>query len=85
MKKTKHAEIRSQQRGVSQEQIDLILSFGKKTRRPGGGWEYRIKKKQKTTAISELKRRIRLIEKSADKGVLVNQNLDTIITVYHIL
>ena len=84
MVKTDHAEIRCQQRGISQNQIDLILSRGQKCRRPGGAWEYRLRKKDKTKIVSELKKQIHMVEKCVGKGVLIGSDQETIITTYHL-
>jgi hypothetical protein len=84
MKKTNHAEVRCQQRGISNCQVDLILLHGKKSRRPGGAWEYRLRRKDKNKIISELKRQINIVEKCAGKAVIIGSDQDTILTTYHL-
>jgi len=78
---TKHAEIRSQQRGFPKDEIDLILEFGKKKNRPGGAVEFGINKKDKNKIIQKLKRLINKLDKIQKKRVLMIE--DSIITVYH--
>ena len=78
---TKHATIRSQQRGIPKDEIDLILEFGKKKNRPGGAVEFGILKKDKNKIIRELKWLINKIDKIQKKRVLMIEN--SIITVYH--
>jgi len=85
MKTSKHAEVRSQQRGISRDQIDLIISHGRKFMKPGGALEYRLLKRDKNQIISMLKEQINMVEKSVGKGVLVsNDNNEVIMTVYHL-
>ena len=85
MEITNHAEIRSQQRGISQDQIDFILSFGKKYRRPGGALEYKLRRRDKSKIISELKKQIHLVEKCVDKAVLIKGDRKMVITTYHLM
>ncbi len=81
---TNHSDIRCQQRGISQKQIDLILSLGEKRRRPGGAWEYRLLKKDKNKYICELKKEIHLLEKCIGKAVLIASDMETVVTTYHL-
>ena len=37
---SKHAVVRSQQRGIPTDDIDLIMQFGKPQYKPGGAIEY---------------------------------------------
>lgn len=85
METSNHAEIRSQQRGISQDQIDFILSFGKKCRKPGGAWEYKLRRKDKSKILSELKKQIHLVDKCVDKAVLINSDRKMVITTYHLM
>ena len=84
MQKTKHAVIRSQQRGIQQKMIDVILTYGTTIRRPGGAWEYRITKQKKNEIIASLKHEIRAIEKSIGRVVLTTDDQKSILTVYHL-
>jgi hypothetical protein len=77
--------MRCQQRGISLDQVELIISCGQKYPRPGGAWEYRLRKKDKDRLISALKRQIQMIEKSVGKGVLISGDLEKVITTYHLL
>ena len=42
---TKHAQTRSQQRGISNKTIDLVLQYGKEFNAGGGSYKYVICKK----------------------------------------
>jgi hypothetical protein len=84
MVQSDHTQVRCQQRGISQEQIDYIIEHGQKCRRPGGAFEYRLLKKDKGRLISTLKKQIHMVERSVGKGVLVSNDQGTIITAYHL-
>jgi hypothetical protein len=84
MEMSSHSEIRCQQRGISQDQVELIISYGQKYPRPGGVWEYRLRKKDKDRLIAALKRQIQMIERSVGKGVLISGDLETVVTTYHL-
>jgi len=83
MKTTRHAEIRSKQRGIPAALVETILEHGQPVRKPGGAWEYRLTKRDIEQRIAELKKEIQLIEKSADKGVLLSED-GAVVTVYHL-
>jgi len=83
MKISKHAKIRSQQRGIPENFIDLILAHGSHTRKPGNAFEYRVNPKDKNRIISILKHLIHEVEKLPQKAVLVS-NDGEVITVYHL-
>ena len=85
MMKSNHVKVRCQQRGISQEQVDLIVAHGQKCRRPGGAWEYRLRKKDKNKLISILKKQIHMVEKSVGKGVLISDDQETVVTTYHLM
>ncbi len=84
MEKTNHAKTRCQQRGISRDQIDLILLFGKKCRRPGGALEYSLRRRDKDKIISGLKKQIHMVEKCVGKAVLVNNDQQAVLTTYHL-
>lgn len=85
METSSHSEIRFKQRGISQEQVDLIVAYGEKYRKPGGAWEYRLLRKDKARIITQLKRLMRLVENAAGKGVLISGEGEEVITTYHLL
>ena len=80
MHQTKHAKERSRERRISQDEIDLILQFGKKIIMPDGAIEYSIHNKEKNE-LQKIKKMLKNVETIQSKGVLVRDN--TIITVYH--
>ncbi len=82
MNTSKHAEARSQQRGIPKADIDLILAIGTGRYKPSGAIEYTITKKAKNQIISRLKRWIDKIDRINTKAVLQSAD-QTIITLYH--
>lgn len=77
-----HAITREQQRSIPDDVIDLILKFGQAQKRPGRAMEYRIARRQINRIVGELRRHIRLLEKTQNKAVLVDGSESTVITVY---
>lgn len=63
MNVSQHAAIRSQQRGISSDCINLIINFGTVAKRPGGALEYRFRKKDKANVIKHYKHQIQLLDK----------------------
>ena len=66
MRISKHADIRSQQRGISKEVKDIIFSFGIRNPRPGNAEEYRITKKTSRRLISEHKKIVKDMKNNMD-------------------
>lgn len=84
MKMSKHAIIRSQQRGIPPELIELLIKYGKPTRKPGNALAYSLSRRQANLIIQDAKHFIRVIEKA--QGVVAVENNDPaqeIITIYH--
>jgi hypothetical protein len=77
--------MRCQQRGISQDQVELIISYGQKYKMPGGAWEYQLRKRDKDRVIAELKRQIQLLDTAVGKGVLISGDEETVVTTYHLL
>lgn len=80
MHQTKHAKERSRERRISQDEIALILKFGKKKIMPDGALEFSIHNKLKNELV-KIKKMLNNIETIQSKGVIVRD--DSIITVYH--
>lgn len=78
---TNHLKVRCQQRGISKDQVDIIVTYGRKIRRPGGAWKYILHKRDKDRIISMLKNEIQVVEKSTDTAVIVCDG--AILTTYH--
>ena len=85
MRISNHASIRSQQRGIPKDYIDLILRYGTPVRRQGDTLEYRLYKKDKERIIKHLKQLIQSIDKCTGKAVLVDSDVEGIITVYNLM
>lgn len=83
MNLSKHCLTRCKQRGIKQSNIELIMSFGSKIRKPGGVFEYFISKKDKQEAIQFLKQCIQSLDKLNGKALIVNEGSEQIITAYH--
>jgi hypothetical protein len=84
MRLSKHASVRSRQRGFPVDCISLIINFGTPIRRPGDALEYRLRKKDKVKVINYYKHQIQLLDKAAEKAVLVSGDTAEIITVYNL-
>lgn len=82
MKLTKHAKIRSQQRGFFEEDIILLMLLGEATEKPGNVMEYKIGKRHKDNLVSKFKQIIQRLDKLNKKAALVDR--DDIITVYNL-
>ncbi len=80
---TRHAAVRSRQRGIPKDCVDLILRYGKPKIRPGNTVEYRIRKRDKNRIIRDLKILINKVEKSSQKAVLLDRAQEEVVTVYH--
>lgn len=85
MKISNHANIRSQQRGIPKDHIDIILKYGTPVRRQGDTLGYRLHKKDKERIIKHLKQLIQSIDKCTGKAVLVDSNMEEVVTVYNLM
>lgn len=83
MELSQHAMIRGQQRGIPKEIVELILMLGQPNKKGGNAFEYKVRKKDASGLIGELKRLIGTLQKVTDKAALVNEDAGKIITVYH--
>lgn len=81
---SKHAEIRSQQRAIPKDYIDMIMEYGTSTRKPGNAFEYTLHKKSRDRVISHLKHLITVVDKCTKKAVLVDADNTQVITVYNL-
>jgi hypothetical protein len=84
MKLSKHANIRSQQRGVKLNYIEFINQFGNVTKRPGEAIEIRVRNKEKDELIRYCKWIIQNLDKISRKAILKDEKTDLILTVYNI-
>ncbi len=84
MKTSSHAQKRQQQRGISEDNIKFILQNGTPIPKPGNAFEYRILKKDKPKIIRGLKNKIKVAEKAFKIGILMSNNGENIITIYHL-
>jgi hypothetical protein len=80
---TIHSLKRCKQRGIREADLELIMLYGSKIRRPGGVWEYFVAKKDKDRIIGYLKNLIQRMDKLGGKAVIVDEYGSTIITAYH--
>ena len=83
MKISNHALIRSKQRGIPKDYIDMIMQYGTPIKKPGQTLEIKIQKRDKNQIIKHLKRLLNSIDKCSNKAVLVDSNTSTVITVYN--
>lgn len=78
---SRHATVRSQQRAIPQDLIDLIVEFGTPSIRPGGAFEYIVRGKDRNRMIAHLKRLVTILEKVTNKAVFVVNG--QVVTAYH--
>jgi hypothetical protein len=71
MELSKHAEIRSQQRLVPKDCIDMIMKYGTPTRKAGKALEFKLHGKSRDRVISHLKHLITIVDRCTNKAVLV--------------
>lgn len=82
MKMSEHAQRRSRQRAISEECLDLVLTFGSMKYGPGNAQIYFLDKKGYRKIEKILKQGPQLLEK-IDKHVVVIDKNSEIITCYH--
>lgn len=82
MKLSNHAKVRSQQRGIPNKLIKMVIIHGKPERGPGGANIYMLTKKIKNEIITRMKQNIQVLEKSANIKVVVSGDGE-VITAYH--
>lgn len=75
---TRHAQTRMQQRGISGQDVDLIMSFGTMVR-PG---LYMLRDRDADKQIREHKRRIRDLERNRRRAAVVEEG--TVVTCYRV-
>jgi len=80
MRISRHARVRSQQRGMSEFAIQMILQHGKISFAPGGTRKIFLGNKEHSKIVGELKKTIQELD-HAKGGTLIFNN-DQIITVY---
>jgi hypothetical protein len=85
MKVSSHATKRSQQRGIPKDYIDLILEYGTPVRRQGDALEYRLHKKDRDRLVKHLKHLINSVDRCSNKAVLVDSDMQEIVTVYNLM
>jgi len=83
MNLTRHAEKRFQQRGFKKPYLDLLLKYGKISRKPGDVMEVKITKKEISRITQELNRLIRQLSNIKNKAILIDPDTNTIITAYN--
>lgn len=80
---TEHAKSRFRQRGISEEVIECVEKYGENFHALGGAVKVKIPRSKKNQVVQELKRIIRLFEKT-DRVVLVEKE-GNILTGYHLI
>ena len=80
MKMTKHAEIRKQQRGFSEQSLEIVLRYGRSITAPGGATKVFFGNKECQQVISEFKKVIQIMDRARGTNIIIAD--DNIITVY---
>ena len=84
MKISKHAKMRSQQRGISEAYMALLIAFGKISSAKNGAVSIRIDKHGMRLLENVLREGIQVMDKIKNKTVICTDDSDcTIITCYH--
>jgi hypothetical protein len=83
MNLTKHASKRTQQRGFKKGYLDLLIKYGKQTRKPGNVLEIKVTKKEIYRITQELCILKRQLSNIRNKAILIDPNTNTIITAYN--
>jgi len=81
---SKHAAVRSQQRGIPKDYIEMIMEYGTPARKLGNAFEYKIHRKNRDRVIGHLKHLMTLVDKCSNKAVLVAEDHSEVISVYHL-
>jgi len=77
MKKSKHALIRAQQRGILPSHLEIVMQFGTPMEKRDGAIEWRLLERDK-------KRLIQALDKADHKAILTSRDdCQTVITVYN--
>lgn len=82
MKLSKHAQLRSQQRGIPESLLDLVLEYGEPKVVGGDAISYEVSGKNANAIQAHLKQLIQNIDKVKNKVVVTGSD-GTIITTYH--
>jgi len=77
MELSRHALVRKQQRGFQSDDIELIRLLGTCVKKPGNLVEYRMTQKRK-------KHLIQALDRIKDKGVLLSDDEETVVTLYNL-
>lgn len=80
MNLTNHASCRMNQRAISKDILEIVLSLGTFKSAKGGAEKFFFGKKQRQAAISDLKRMIHVFEKAENTNVIIADG--EIITTY---
>jgi hypothetical protein len=82
MKLSKHGKIRCRQRGITEDQVEMILKYGT-IQKKDGAYECFIPKQQFDSIRSNIKHALQSLDKisRANKSIIINE--DTIITAYN--
>lgn len=81
MHTSNHAKARMRQRGITPEDINVILDYGDAVTRPGSAMEIFIRQDHVNALIKQYRNRLTILEKVRGKAILVSQD-GTIITNY---
>ena len=80
MRLTKHAEGRLRQRGWSEQIVDIVMTYGRFERAPGGAVRVFIGNREAQTIDHEIKALWKLVSRARGGTILIKD--DCILTVY---
>ncbi len=82
MKKSKHAKVRCQQRGIKSEHVELLLKYGK-LKEKDGAYECSLPRQLFSEICYHLKQEIHNLDKISKSNKTLIFKSDTIITAYN--
>ena len=80
MNLTKHATIRSKQRGITNDVLAVIKNLGRTDYTPGGAMKIFLGNKEYARAVYELKKIMKLLDRAKGGSIVIVE--DNIVTVY---
>jgi len=82
MKISEHAQVRGQQRGISESHIRLLSAFGIVEPRPGNAFAIFLDKRGKKELEKTLREGVQLLDKISRQVILLSED-NCVITCYH--
>lgn len=82
MRYSRHASIRSQQRGIPTSVIELIVEYGTAKPQSDGTCVFELRPRDKKAAVQQFRQSLQHLESASGKKVVVGGE-NTVVTVFH--